>query len=243
MKIVTIVQARMGSSRLPGKVMLDLMGSTVLARVVQRLRRAKFTGELVIATTRNRVDDVIVSECDRIGVKVFRGEEEDVLDRYYGAARAFNADVIVRITSDCPLIEPEISDHTIRAFLERLPDYASNTLQRTFPRGMDTEIVTAQALMDAWKSAKQPYQRSHVTAYIYENPGLFDLLSVPGKVDHSWQRWTLDTPEDLRFIRAVYEHMDDPDNFNWLDVLSLLEQNPELLELNSHVTQKTLQEG
>ena len=233
----------MGSTRLPGKVMLDLVGSTVLGRVVQRLRRAESSGELVIATTSDPADDVIVNECDRLGVNVFRGEEDDVLDRYYFAARAFDADVIVRITSDCPLIEPEISDATIRAFLGRRPDYASNTLQRTFPRGMDTEVVTVQALADAWKSAKQSYQRSHVTAYIYENPRKFDLLSFAGEVDYSSQRWTLDTPEDLRFIRAVYEHMEDPDNFNWRDVLLLLEEKPELLELNGHVTQKALQEG
>jgi len=243
MRIVTIVQARMRSSLLPGKVMLDLAGSTVLGRVVQRLRRAKFTGEVVVATTLHSADDVIVNECDRIGVKVFRGEEQDVLDRYYRAAQAFNAEVIVRITSDCPLIEPEISDATIRAFLEGRPDYASNTLQRTFPRGMDTEVLTAQALTDAWKSAKQPYQRSHVTSYIYENSRRFDLLSFAGDADYSWQRWTLDTPEDFRFIRAVYEHMEDPDSFNWRDVLSLLEQKPELLELNGHVSQKALQEG
>jgi spore coat polysaccharide biosynthesis protein SpsF len=198
---------------------------------------------LVIATTSDPADDVIVNECDRIGVNVFRGEEDDVLDRYYFAARTFDADVVVRITSDCPLIEPEISDATIRAFLGRRPDYASNTLQRTFPRGMDTEVVTVQALADAWKSAKQSYQRSHVTAYIYENPRKFHLLSFAGDVDYSSQRWTLDTPEDLRFIRAVYEHMEDPDNFNWRDVLLLLEEKPELLELNGHVTQKALQEG
>jgi spore coat polysaccharide biosynthesis protein SpsF len=243
MRIVTIVQARMGSTRLPGKVMLDLVGSTVLGRVVQRLRRAESTGELVIATTSDPADDVIVNECDRLGVNVFRGEEDDVLDRYYFAARAFDADVIVRITSDCPLIEPEISDATIHAFLQRRPDYASNTLQRTFPRGMDTEVISAQALADTWKAAKQPYQRSHVTAYIYENPRKFDLLSFAGDVDYSSQRWTLDTPEDLRFIRAVYEHMENPDNFNWRDVLLLLEEKPELLELNGHVTQKALQEG
>jgi spore coat polysaccharide biosynthesis protein SpsF len=233
----------MGSSRLPGKVLIDLAGATVLSRVVERLKSAELTGEIVVATTCDSSDDVIVSECDRIGVNVFRGEEDDVLDRYYFAARAFDAEAIVRITSDCPLIEPEISDATIRAFLERRPDYASNTLQRTFPRGMDTEVITAQALADAWRSAIQPYQRSHVTAYIYENPRKFDLLSFAGDVDYSWQRWTLDTPEDLRFIRAVYEHMEDSANFNWRDVLSLLEQKPELLELNGHVSQKALQEG
>jgi spore coat polysaccharide biosynthesis protein SpsF len=222
---------------------MDLVGATVLSRVVQRLKSAELTGEIVVATTCDSSDDSIVSECDRIGVNVFRGEEDDVLDRYYFAARAFDADLIVRITSDCPLIEPEISDATIRAFLERRPDYASNTLQRTFPRGMDTEIMTVQALADAWKSAKQSYQRSHVTAYIYENPRKFHLLSFAGDVDYSSQRWTLDTPEDLRFIRAVYEHMADPDNFNWRDVLLLLEEKPELLELNAHVTQKALQEG
>jgi spore coat polysaccharide biosynthesis protein SpsF len=243
MRIVTIVQARMGSSRLPGKVMLDVSGATVLARVIQRLQRAELAGELVVATTLDPADDKIVAESKRLGVKIFRGEEKDVLDRYYRAAQHFKAEAVVRITSDCPLIDPEITDKTIRAFLERQPDYASNALQRTYPRGLDTEVFTLDTLARTWRLAEKSYQRSHVTAYIYEHPEQFNLLPVTAAADYSWQRWTVDTPNDLEFIRAVYCNMADPDNFTWHEVLNLLERKPELLELNRHVMQKALQEG
>lgn len=243
MRTATIVQARMGSTRLPGKVMMDLGGATVLARVVQRLRRASLIGELIIATTFDPADDVIVEECKALGVAFFRGEVRDVLDRYYRTALHFGAEVIVRITSDCPLIEPEVTDRVIDTFLEQRPDYASNAVQRTYPRGLDTEVFTFDALERTWQKAQRPYQRSHVTAYIYENPEQFKIVSVTGDADYSWQRWTVDTPDDLRFIREVYELMGNDPGFYWRDVLSLLERRPELLELNSHVMQKALQEG
>lgn len=243
MRIATIVQARMGSSRLPGKVMMDLGGCTVLSRVVQRLRRARLTGDVIIATTNDPEDDRIVQECNALGVLFFRGEIEDVLDRYYRAAKHFSADVIVRITSDCPLIDPEITDKVIRDFLERRPDYASNRLDRTYPRGLDTEVFTFETLERTWKNAKKTYQRSHVTPYVYENPDQFKIVSVYGSEDYSWQRWTLDTPDDLKFIRAIYDRMGNNSNFCCRDVLSLLDREPALLELNSHVMQKALQKG
>jgi spore coat polysaccharide biosynthesis protein SpsF len=243
MKTATIVQARMGSSRLPGKVMMDLGGHTVLARVVQRLRRARLIGDLVIATTSDPADDVIVEECKSLGVAFFRGEANDVLDRYYRAAQHFGADAIVRITSDCPLIEPEITDNVIRAFFERRPDYASNAFDRTYPRGLDTEVFTFETLARVWRSASKTYQRSHVTCYVYENPDHFNIVSVTGETDYSWQRWTLDTPEDLAFIRAVYELMDNQSEFYWRDVINAIDRRPELLELNCHVMQKALQQG
>ena len=242
MKITTIIQARMGSTRLPGKVMKDLGGETVLARVVHRVRRAKLSGEVIVATTSKSTDDLIVKECQRLSVSCFRGEETDVLDRYYHAAEAAGAEAIVRITSDCPLIEPEITDNIIRAFLEEQPDYASNALQRTYPRGLDTEIMKFETLARAWREARRPYQRIHVTPYIYENPDQFTILSKIGDIDYSGHRWTL-TPEDLDFIRAVYERMGNDDRFYWRDALSLLEKEPALVELNRHVSMKPLQEG
>jgi len=243
MRIVAIIQARMGSTRLPGKVMKDLEGETVLARVVSRVRRAREVGEVVIATTHQTEDDVIVDECRRLAVRVFRGEAHDVLDRYYHAARQERAEAIVRITSDCPLIEPAITDATVTAFLERRPDYASNVLRRTYPRGLDTEIMTWEALDRSWRQAKQPYQREHVTPYIYENPDQFTLYSVEGKTDYSGHRWTVDEPEDLAFLRAVYERMADDECFSWQDVLALLEREPGLVDLNRHVSQKALREA
>ena len=233
----------MGSTRLPGKVLMDLGGQTVLARGVRRLRRASLIQQVVIATTDSPKDDAIVHECNRLGVVYFRGSEEDVLDRYYRTAEATGADAVVRVTSDCPLIDPEISDKVIRAFLERQSDYASNTLQRTYPRGLDTEVMTRDALARTWREARKPYERTHVTAYIYENPDWFDLLAVTGESDHSDCRWTVDTPEDLSFVRAVYERMGGCDDFSWRDVLALLDREPALVELNRHIAQKAVHEG
>jgi spore coat polysaccharide biosynthesis protein SpsF len=242
MKIVAIIQARMRSTRLPGKVMENLEGETVLARAVRRVRRASLIGNVVVATTANAVDDAIVRECDKLGAPCFRGSEEDVLDRYYQTAYALNAEAIVRITSDCPLIDPEVTDKTVRAFLEQNPDSASNTLQRTYPRGLDTEVMTWDALDRCWREAHRTYQRAHVTPYIYENPNRFCAVSVVGEFDHSHHRWTVDTEEDLEFVRAVYDRM-GCDDFSWRDVLDLLNREPELVELNRFVTQKALQEG
>jgi spore coat polysaccharide biosynthesis protein SpsF len=233
----------MGSTRLPGKVLMDLGGESVLARVVRRLRRADLIDEIVVATTISAADNAIVSECERLSVAVFRGQENDVLDRYYHAAHWMNADAIVRITSDCPLIDPEITDNTIRAFINCKPDYASNALQRTYPRGLDTEVISCDALTRAWQEARFFYQRAHVTPYIYENPNRFRIVAVRGESDYSDLRWTLDTPEDLAFVRAIYERMDNNDSFSWRDVLALLEREPQLTELNCEVRQKALQEG
>lgn len=243
MKIAAVIQARMSSTRLPGKVLMDLGGETVLARVVRRLRRATLIREIVVATTNSAADHSIIRECQHLSVGVFRGEENDVLDRYYHAAQCISAEGIVRITSDCPLIDPEITDNTIRAFLEHRPDYASNALQRTYPRGLDTEVMTWDALARAWREARLSYQRAHVTPYIYENPDQFDILPIRGETDYSSHRWTLDTAEDLAFIRAVYDRLDNDDSFSWHDVLALLEREPELVELNRGIMQKALQEG
>jgi spore coat polysaccharide biosynthesis protein SpsF len=222
---------------------MDLGGQTVLARVVRRLSRASLVDEIVVATTCATLDLAIVDECRHLGVNVFRGEENDVLDRYHHAAERMDAEGIVRITSDCPLIDPEITDHAIRSFLDQRPDYASNALQRTYPRGLDTEVMTREALARAWREAHMPYQRSHVTPYLYENPDRFTLLAVKGPVDFSDHRWTLDTPEDLAFIRAVYDRFDNDDTFTWHDVLLVLQREPELVELNRGVMQKALHEG
>jgi spore coat polysaccharide biosynthesis protein SpsF len=243
MKVVAIIQARMGSTRLPGKVLKDIEGETALARVVSRLRRASLIDEVLVATADRPADDAIVAESRRCGVAVSRGDENDVLDRYFRAAQLSKAEAVVRITSDCPLIDPGITDKTIRAFLDEGPDYASNALQRTYPRGLDTEVISTRALERAWRAASKAYEREHVTPYIYEHPDQFKILPVTGDADYSQHRWTLDTPEDLKFIRAVYAQMKGHDNFLWKDVLDLLERNPELLEINRAISQKALHEG
>lgn len=242
MKVVAIVQTRMSSTRLPGKVLQDLEGKSVLARVVERLRRARLLNEVVIATTDRPADDVILQECRRLPVSASRGDEENVLDRYYRTAQLFKADVVVRITSDCPLIDPEITDKTIAAFLEAKPDYASNVRERTYPRGLDTEVFTFDALARTWQMAGKPYERVHVTPYIYEHPQEFRVLSVTGDKDYSSHRWTVDTPQDLEFLRAVYARLRDKPNFLWTDVLDVLDREPELIEINRSIEQKALHE-
>jgi len=243
MKIVAIVQARMGSSRLPRKVLKDLGGATVLDRVLNRLGRSRLIQESVVATTIEPADDAIVEHCERTGRKVFRGSEQDVLDRYYQAAKYVNADVVVRITSDCPVIDPEVTDATVHAFLDRHADYASNVLVRTYPRGLDTEVMTVQALERAWRESNKPHQREHVTPYIYENPSEFKLHGIENDTDCSRHRWTVDTPEDLELLRAIYERFGGRDDFGWREVLKLVESDPSLAEINRNIVQKAVHEG
>jgi spore coat polysaccharide biosynthesis protein SpsF len=242
MKIVAIVQARMGSTRLPGKALKDIHSRTMLARVVRRALRSALIDKLVVATTEKKADDAIVSECDSLGISCFRGSEDDVLDRYYQAAKAFSADSIVRITSDCPLIDAEIVDRVVQAFLDNGPDYASNTIESTYPRGLDVEVFTFDALEKAWRKALLDFQHVHVTPYIYQHPEQFRILSVTGDEDESGYRWTVDTREDLALIRAVYAKINRDDLFSWRDVLELFRKEPNLAEVNRHIRQKSLEE-
>ena len=241
LKIVAIIQARMGSSRLPGKVMMDLAGEPMLVRVVNRVRRATRVDEVVVATTINPHDDRIVGLCGDRGWPVFRGSEEDVLDRYYHAAVAHSADAVVRITSDCPLIDPDIINAVVAEFLAHYPDidYVSTGINRSYPRGLDTSIMSFSALQRAWTEDTNPAWREHVTQYIIRNPDLFRIRGVQNDVDYSHMRWTVDTPEDLAFVHRIYDHFQS-DDFNWKEVISLLQHNPEWLDINRHIQQKTV---
>lgn len=241
MRTVAIIQARMGSTRLPGKVLMDLGGETVLSRVARRLGRAEQIDDIVVATTTAGRDDAIVEECSRLGVCYFRGSEQDVLDRYHGAALQAGAGAVVRITSDCPLIEPPLVDQTVQLFFDRRADYASNVLPRTYPRGLDTEVFSVAALERAWREADTPHQREHVTPYFYEHPELFRLASQQGAQDYSRYRWTLDTREDLELIRTIFDRFNNRDDFDWHEVIALMEREPELEQLNAHVIQKIAQ--
>jgi spore coat polysaccharide biosynthesis protein SpsF len=243
MNIVAIVQARMGSTRLPGKVLLDIAGRSMLARVIRRARRAELLAEVVVATGESAEDDPIVQECRRLAVPYFRGSDEDVLKRYHGAALAYRAEAVVRITSDCPLIDPGVVDRVVHEFLEREPDYASNILDRTWPRGLDTEIMTAGTLDRAFNEADLPYERTHVTPYIYGHPELFDLFAVTQPQDLSDGRWTVDSPDDMEFIRVVYDRFGGDDRIGWRDVYGLLASDPPLAQMNRHVRQKAVVEG
>jgi len=241
-RIVAIIQARMGSTRLPGKVLMDIGGETMLARVVNRVLSATRIDKTVVATTVSERDEPIIAECRKLGVACFRGSEEDVLDRYYQAALVYKAEGIVRITSDCPLIDREAIDKVVREFENQGSDYASNTLERTYPRGLDTEVMTTEALARAWKEACEHYQRAHVTPYIYQNPGIFQLCSMTADGDYSNHRWTVDTSEDLTFIRAIYKRLNDGGDFGWKDVLRALDKERQLMELNKHIQQKAMEE-
>lgn len=240
MKVVAIIQARMGSSRLPGKVLMDIAGRSMLARVVERVQRAPGIHEVVVATTVAPADDAVAAEAGRLGVTCFRGSEQDVLDRYYQCAQAHAAQVIVRVTADCPLLDPEVTGHVVAAFLEHRPDYASNTLERTYPRGLDTEVFSMDALTRAWREALQPHQREHVTPYFYENPDVFRLLPVPETSggEFSVHRWTVDTPADLELVRTVYALLGAEASLSWHQVVALFIHRPHLLEINAHVEQK-----
>ena len=242
MHIVAIVQARMGSTRLPGKVLRDLAGEPMLIRVVNRLRRSQLLSNIVVATTTADRDTIIADLCAGHSVDCFRGSEEDVLDRYYQTARIHNAENVVRITSDCPLIDPQLVDEMVAGFLksEPVPDYMSNTVgTRTYPRGLDVEIMTCSALERAWKEAVEPSEREHVTPYIYRHTHLFDVRSYSNQRDYSEWRWTVDEPDDLTLIKKIYAHFTH-DDFSWTEVIQLLEEHPEWIEINRHVKQKVV---
>jgi len=242
--VIAIVQARMGSTRLPGKVLAHLAGRPMLERVVERARRASTLDEVVVATTVLAEDEPIAVFCAEQGYPCFRGHPSDVLDRYAQAAQARRGRTIVRLTADCPFIDPQVMDRTVTAYLQADPpvDYASNRLTRTFPIGLDVEVMSIGALTRAWKEADQPYQREHVTPYFYEVPDRFGIASVESGGDFGSYRWTVDTAEDLEFARQIYSRFGGRDDFGWREVLAVLQAEPQLLTLNAHVRQKDFRE-
>jgi spore coat polysaccharide biosynthesis protein SpsF len=230
----------MGSTRLPGKVMMDIAGKSMLQRTYERVSKAKGIDSTIVATSTLAADDQLECYCIENGWPCFRGSAEDVLDRYYSTAIAFKADVVVRITSDCPLIDPSVTDEVISHFQKSDCDYASNGFpRRTFPRGLDTEVFSFQALERSWNEDMNPSTREHVTQYIQRNPQKFRLTGIMNPIDYSHLRWTVDEPKDLEFVRRVYS-MIAGDCFSWIDVVSLLKRSPELLEINKDVAQKAI---
>ena len=282
-RVVAIIQGRMSSSRLPGKILTDIAGQPMLQRVFIRTSRAASVSQTLFATTTDPSDDPVAEYCDFSGIPFTRGSLYDVLDRYYQAASQNKADVIVRITADCPVIDPELIDDAVNAIwgrFEGMPDpledlgrplfpdelvfaadFVCNRLppprHRTYPIGLDVEVCTFAALKKAWKEAQEPQHREHAMPYFYEgielsavnrrlslgtSPRGFRIVMLNHTTDFGDYRWTVDTPEDLEFMRQVYGHFDGRDDFSWKEVLDLVHDDPELMKINAGIQHKTLKD-
>ncbi|OGO74778.1 MAG: hypothetical protein A3K41_13290 [Chloroflexi bacterium RIFOXYD12_FULL_57_15] len=266
-RVAAIIQGRMSSSRLPGKILADIAGQPMLARVFIRTSRAVTVTETIFATTTDASDDPVAEYCDFSGIPVRRGSLYDVLDRYYQSAKEAKADVVVRITADCPVIDPALIDDVVKMVIGNSVngnwefDFAANRLPppwgRTYPIGLDTEVCTFAALERVWKEAKEPQHREHVMPYFYEgiqlnnvnrtlqtgvSPRGFKVALLHHTTDFGDYRWTVDTPEDLEFIRQIYARFDGRDDFTWKEVLDLVHDEPDLMKINAGVQHKTLKD-
>jgi spore coat polysaccharide biosynthesis protein SpsF len=260
-RVIAIIQGRMSSSRLPGKILADIAGQPMLQRVFIRTSRAATVTETIFATTTDASDDPVAEYCDFSGIPFRRGSLYDVLDRYYQAARQATADVVVRITADCPVIDPGLIDDVVETLLEDKYDFVCNRLpppyQRTYPIGLDVEACTFKVLEKAWKESKEPQHREHAMPYFYEgvelttvnrqlqtatSPRGYTIALLHHTTDFGDYRWTVDTPEDLEFMRQVYSRFDGRDDFTWKEVLDVVHNEPDLMQINASVKHKTLKD-
>jgi spore coat polysaccharide biosynthesis protein SpsF len=271
-RVIAIIQGRMSSSRLPGKILADIAGQPMLRRVYARTSRAATVTETIFATTSDPSDDPVAEYCEWSGIPFTRGNLYDVLDRYYQTARFARADVVVRITADCPLIDPALIDDVVRTLLAGGYDFACNRLpppwQRTYPIGLDVEACTFAALERAWQEGKELHHREHVMPYFYEeaqfeakikgqesalspltfelragkSPRGFRLALLDHPSDFGEYRWTVDTAADLEFVRQVYARFEGRDDFSWKEVLDLVHHEPDLMKINAGVQHKTLKD-
>ena len=265
-RVIAIIQGRMSSSRLPGKILADIAGQPMLQRVFIRTSRAATVTETIFATTTNPSDDPVAEYCDLSGIPFTRGNLYDVLDRYYQTAKQAKADVVVRVTADCPVIDPGLIDEVVRTLLETGRsawrfDFVANRLpppyRRTYPIGLDVEACTLDILEKAWNDGKEPQQREHVMPYFYEgveltdvnrqrsegtSPRGFRVALLNHTTDFGDYRWTVDTPEDLEFMRQVYSRFDGRDDFSWKDVIELVHNEPQLMQINANIKHKSLKD-
>lgn len=246
--IIAILQARLSSSRLPGKVLRLILGKPMLELQIERLSRVTLVDRLIVATSDEASDDPIAELCQRLGYGCFRGSLTDVLDRYYQAARIYRAQTVVRLTGDCPLTDPEVVDHGINYFLAHDYDYVTNCIERTYPIGLDMEVFRFTALEQSWRTAVLPSEREHVTPYMRNHPELFAVGNFKNEIDLSHHRWTVDEPADFEFVQKIYESL-YPGNprFATNHILDLIHERPELAEINYHIAhgqgyQKSLRE-
>ena len=234
MKVVVIIQARMGSTRLPGKVLMDITGKPMLWHVINRIKSCKSIDQIVVATTTKEEDKAVIELTKECGVETFAGSEDDVLDRYYQAAKKFGADVIVRITSDCPVIDPQIVDEVIKEYAEEGYDVCG--LSGEFPDGLDVSVFSFKTLEDTWRNAKLPSEREHVGPYMGKHPEKFKQGKYVKFDNLSHHRWSVDEERDLRFIREIYSRLYKPEAiFLTADILNLLEGEPDLLMINANI--------
>ncbi len=233
--ILAVLQARMSSTRLPGKVLKPLLGRPMLARQIERVKRSALIDRLLVATSAAAEDAGIERLCAELRVDCYRGSLDDVLDRFYRAAQPCNPAYVVRLTGDCPLADPELIDAVIRFCVDGDYDYASNALQPTFPDGLDTEVLRFACLAEAWREARLPSQREHVTPFIYSQPRRFRIGSYVNAVDYSHLRWSVDEPEDFALIERIYQALYPANRaFASADILALLKRHPEIVS-NTHI--------
>ena len=233
--IVAILQARMSSTRLPGKVLKTILGRPMLELQIERVKRCETIDRLVVATSVNAEDRAIVELCRRLGIDSFIGSLQNVLDRLYQTAKRYDPDHVVRITGDCPLIDPEFIDILISFYMEEGCDYASNCRPPTLPDGLDAEIFKFQVLHQIWEEATDPYHLEHVTPFIVSHPERFDLANYSYEKNYSHLRWTVDEPEDFQFVEQVYEALYHVNPcFGMKDVLAMLRQRPDIHRINNH---------
>lgn len=246
-KVAAIIQARLGSTRLPGKIFKGISGKPMLWHIVNRLFHSNLIDAIIVATTNLPEDDKVQEFCEMNNILFYRGSSEDVLSRYYEAAAKFKADLIIRITSDCPVIDPLIIDNMLEYFFEENQsielDYLSNVHPRTFPRGLDTEIFSFNSLTIAHNEATQQYEREHVTPYIYNHPEKFRIKNFVNEKDYSFHRWTVDTQKDFLLIDEIYKTLYTKKKlFLFKDILNLFEKRPDLININQNVQQKKIGE-
>ncbi|NEU32299.1 NTP transferase domain-containing protein [bacterium LRH843] len=246
MKVIAIIQARMGSTRLPGKIMKEILGKPLLEYQIERVRKSRLINQIVIATTTKETEQPIIDLCKRLAVNYYRGSEADVLSRYYEAANHYQADVIVRLTSDDPLVDPDIIDKAILQYMSHNNkyDYVSNSTLRTYPLGLDVEVFSLNALEIAHREAVSSAHREHVTPYIYLHPNKFNLGSITHDTDLSSIRLTVDTHEDFTFMERLIEglYKKKQEHFILEDIIKLLQQNPKWLQLNAHIQQNKIED-
>jgi spore coat polysaccharide biosynthesis protein SpsF len=243
MKIVATIEARMESTRLPGKTVAPILGRPMLELLIERLRRAQRVDQIVVATTDHPADAVIEELAHKLGAGCFRGSSDDVLARVLKAAQAFGADILVEMTGDCPLLDPVVVDEAVAIFLAGGFDYVSNVVERTYPRGLDTQVYAVATLAEVDQLTQDPPDRENVSLYIYEHPERYRLghLYAPAPLRRPDLRLTVDTQADLDLVRAIYERLYPADPaFSTAAVVRLLEREPELADINRHIRQKAV---